>query len=52
MQPGLEGREAAAKAAEPPQSPVFCGVLRRKKCAQILLLKNSSLLLPDSSLIN
>jgi hypothetical protein len=22
---GLEGREAAAQAAEPPESPVFCG---------------------------
>jgi hypothetical protein len=30
---GLEGREAAAQAAEPPESPV-CGVLRRK-CAKI-----------------
>jgi hypothetical protein len=36
MQPGLQGREAAATAAEPPESPVFCGVSRRKKCAQIL----------------
>jgi hypothetical protein len=38
--------EAAKKIAA--DSPVFCGVPRRKKCAQILLPKNSSSLISHS----
>jgi hypothetical protein len=34
LRKGLKGRGAAAQAAEPPQSPVFCGYCR-KKCAQL-----------------
>jgi hypothetical protein len=49
MRPGCEAATAVRgwgrSDSGVPQSPVFCGVSRRKKCAQILFLKNSSFLL-------
>jgi hypothetical protein len=37
LRKGLEGRGAAAQAAEPPESPVFCGAKNAPKFSKIFV---------------